>query len=980
MTRRTLARPQRVAAFAIACALLAWAPRSVTAGSDPTLEWRTLSTAHFEIHHSRGYEQLARRLARVAEEAHRDLVPIFGVEPSERTHVLLSDFIDAANGSATVLPYNQIEVLAFPPEADSEIGVEEDWVRALFFHEYAHVLHMDQANGVPRAVNTVLGKTAVMNTAVPRWMLEGVATWIETKTTTGGRVGSPLFEMHLRSAALAGTLPALDQLTGDPLVWPYGTSRYLYGSYLMTELARAHGDAKVRAYMQATAGRIIPFGIQNLAREHFGETLSDAYERLRARIVDRARAIESGRRSAGLVIGDRVTSVGHRVASPVFSRTGSSIYYIRDDGHTRERVVERDLATGRERTLHDCFGGCERIVATPDGNSLVVTQGAPFRTYYWLRDLWRIPLGSTRSKPVRWTRGARVAEPDISPDGRSVCGVQTERGATRIACWDTADLERAAQREEPAPAPVIVRDGGGAELLATPRFAPDGRRLVYTSARRGRRDLGVIDLATGTHHALTRDKAIDLAPRVLADGRVLWASSRDGVFDLFVAPMPDDPTALMSSATRVTRVLGGAFDPSTSPDGRRAVYSGHVPNGYDLFVVDLPRAATADVLTAETPHVDYAPAPVEGREGPYDAVKSLAPRSWTPTWILAPDRLSRAGASLEGGDAVGHHGWRLAGDADTLTGYPAVSGVFVANRLWPTIGLTASYGRYDTRGVMEGRTRPYTQDALGGSAWIGLPFPRQRDRFDLQLSFAATRFRNVVLPRQRHDPGGVQPYPPGEGLVAGPSITLSYAWRERYHFSYTTERAHTFRLSKRLSHAAFGSDYLVDTYGWGTHHALPLAFHAALVFDYSGGYGRANASWGKLFSLGGIPARDLVEDLRLRRDVGGGFLRGFGPDAFSGDRYHLLNTELRVPAGALFRGLDTLPVYVERLLFVLFGDVGGAFEGGERIDRLRASSGAELRLSTQLGYGQYTVFRLGIARGFGPEGALVSYLVVGAPD
>jgi len=56
MTRRTLARPQRVAAFAIACALLAWAPRSVTAGSDPTLEWRTLSTAHFEIHHSRGYE------------------------------------------------------------------------------------------------------------------------------------------------------------------------------------------------------------------------------------------------------------------------------------------------------------------------------------------------------------------------------------------------------------------------------------------------------------------------------------------------------------------------------------------------------------------------------------------------------------------------------------------------------------------------------------------------------------------------------------------------------------------------------------------------------------------------------------------------------------------------------------------------------------------------------------------------------------
>src|SRR5262249_17687597 len=97
------------------------APRSAYAG-DPSLRWRTIQTEHVRIPFYQGEELAARALAVRAERAHRILAPLLGHVPTRPTHIVLSDEVDTANGSASVLPYNLIHLFASGPESESVLN------------------------------------------------------------------------------------------------------------------------------------------------------------------------------------------------------------------------------------------------------------------------------------------------------------------------------------------------------------------------------------------------------------------------------------------------------------------------------------------------------------------------------------------------------------------------------------------------------------------------------------------------------------------------------------------------------------------------------------------------------------------------------------------------------------------------------------------------------------------------------------------
>jgi hypothetical protein len=128
--------------------LLALAPALYAASEfPPSYRWRTITTDHFLIHFHQGEEELAAHAATIAESAHRRLVPMLGWEPRERTHLILTDNVDASNGETTTFPNNRIEVFVSAPGADpsSEIEYYDDWLNLVITHEYTHVLHLDQA-------------------------------------------------------------------------------------------------------------------------------------------------------------------------------------------------------------------------------------------------------------------------------------------------------------------------------------------------------------------------------------------------------------------------------------------------------------------------------------------------------------------------------------------------------------------------------------------------------------------------------------------------------------------------------------------------------------------------------------------------------------------------------------------------------------------------------------------------------------------
>ena len=156
------------------CLLWCLSPGTAAANSRD-LKWKTLQTPHFQIHFYSGSEAAAERAAMVLERAHQRLAVGLGHDPRIRTHVVMTDGTDSANGRATVFSFPRIDANVTAPDSLSVLESYDDWLDILLTHEYTHVVHLDTVHGLPRVVNAivgfgVVGKVWSPNLIQPRWM------------------------------------------------------------------------------------------------------------------------------------------------------------------------------------------------------------------------------------------------------------------------------------------------------------------------------------------------------------------------------------------------------------------------------------------------------------------------------------------------------------------------------------------------------------------------------------------------------------------------------------------------------------------------------------------------------------------------------------------------------------------------------------------------------------------------------------------
>src|SRR5215472_15920194 len=128
---------------------------------DPALRFRTLSTDHFIIYFHQGELALATRLADIAESTWHTLEQQLAVTPPSRTHLVIADQTEFANGYATPVPYDTIVIYPVWPAGSEFIGNVDDWLRVAFTHEFTHIVHLDRSEGWARWVHGVLGRTTL---------------------------------------------------------------------------------------------------------------------------------------------------------------------------------------------------------------------------------------------------------------------------------------------------------------------------------------------------------------------------------------------------------------------------------------------------------------------------------------------------------------------------------------------------------------------------------------------------------------------------------------------------------------------------------------------------------------------------------------------------------------------------------------------------------------------------------------------------
>jgi hypothetical protein len=934
---------------------------------DPRLDWRTVRTEHFSVHYHEPLGMLARRVASVSEQAHRTLTRVLDYEPDSRTQIVLTDDSDAANGSATALPRNEIRLFASAPGDLSVLNDYDDWLTTLVTHEHTHILHLDNVGGIPAIINAIFGKIVSPNNAQPRWFIEGLATYEESKETSGGRLRSSMAEMYMRMDALEGRLLELDQLSHQVDRWPRGNTWYLYGARFVNYIAERHGHDALVAMTYEYGSATLPYGLNRVARRATGQSFVELYQGFLDHLRHKHRQTKQRVIRRGRIEGRRITHHGERARSPRFLDDERVVYFV-NDAQDVGRIRSLNAKTGKNSRKMVRVAGNAYMAEHPNGKHIYYSSVDTHRDIYRLYDLFR--YNRKTGERTRLTHGLRAREPDISPDGRKIVYTVNSAGTRHLMIAPIDAVEESRR--------VLVRSKRF-EQIYTPRFSPSGEHVAFSEWRDGGyRDIRVVDLESGDVRNITKDRALDTGPTWSPDGKWLYFSSdRTGIANIYAYHRAT------GKLHQVTNVVGGAYHPAISPDGDRLVYLGYTSRGFDLYSMSLDprRFLDAPAYTGDRPEPSETDSTLPLDSEPYRPVYTLAPQAWQLD--LSSGAFGRQlGIRVHGEDMVRRHVY------DAEVRIPFERGDVNTNLNWTYRRLPVPIHLRFTRRIaprgglrVGGEQQRWIEEAIGGEVGISYRFPRSFHSESIRLSYALTHIGKGEPFGGKLDPNDPPPVLPERGWLARLRAGWSYSdlQRQVFDISPTGGRAASINLS--IADPLIGSDFRSVSLSWSLAQFIenPFVEHHVLAVRYGGGISGGDLGRRGVFSVGGFPDVPLTEALIDDVVLGGVQLRGYPPFSRSGTQFHLLQAEYRFPVWRPMSGVQTLPVYIKRMHASVFVDYGDAFFGKFDLDTFRVGTGAELLTDFTLGYFINLTLRTGFAWGFHENGGAQYYVNIGVP-
>lgn len=872
------------------------------------------------------------------------------------------------NGYATPFPTNRIVLYAHPSSDDEALRNYADWNELVITHELTHIFHLDRVRGIWAAGQAIFGRNPLLfpNSYEPSWVTEGLAVYYESRLTGTGRLESGSHLMTARAAALTREVPHLDQLSRGTSRYPGGSVVYVYGSLLFDYLSRTTDPRYIRKFIEKSSASLVPFFGNVNAKLAFGESFETAWRQWRDSLLANlpARMDPPGWRE--------LTVAGQTAFFPRWSGD-SVIYYAGSKGKEVPALYSVDLS-GRERNLGRRNGVDVNVPSA--GGVILFTQPELTTPYEERVDLW-LQRGD---RQLQLTRNARLHSIDVRRDG-GVVAIQNIPASTRLV-----------RVSKNGTSIRTLAEGSLDTQWSDPRWSPEGARIAAVRLHRGRSEIVILDSAGRELSTIAGSTAITASPVWSPDGRYIYFSSElSGASQLYTASLESQPEQIR----RLTSVVTGIFQPDISPDGRSVAAAIYRADGYHIGVFPVPEFSTLPV--ADTIRLSPRPGctdcfsrlpPAEiDRAAPHPAIESysafptILPRYWLPIFQSSADNGSGFGLETSGSDVIGRHaydvqllhntthgensGWlyyRYAGLGTPLIGFSASqsysrSAAFLGTAAtgFRRVGDFVERSRVASVQTAFARPRLRTYAAIA----IGAELERKANRFDLDTIIAGAP---TVFQKQRSYPAiylsgnWSNARRPALSISPEDGISFSSTLRQRWK---TGDRGY----SSESAEAAWSGYKSLDLPGFA-HHVL--AFHVVGAI--------ADNQAPDRFSAGGVSGSSLA----LITGYGGGGqrrefgVRGYPAGAEQGIRAIATTVEYRAPLSAPSRGFRYLPLFIDKVSAVAFGDAGraycpaSAFPGNacaaaDVVNPWMSSVGAELDLDTGIELDIPARLRLGVA-------------------
>ncbi|MBI3479361.1 MAG: PD40 domain-containing protein [Nitrosomonadales bacterium] len=935
----------------------------VYAKTDPSFSWRTLSSAHFLVHYHQGEEALAQRALAIAEDVHTRLVPRLKSQPHDRTHIVLVDARDDANGSATPLPYNLIKLYITQPFGESVFGAMnyDDWMRLLITHEYTHIVHLDMVNSLPAVLDSIFGNLYFPNMFEPVWLIEGLAVYEETELTGGGRNRSPAADMVLRMAMLENNFPPISHAANYTEKWPGGKVPYLFGGGFTAFIARKYGREKLADLSLDYSGRWWPFLVNGTARRVLGSDYDELWAEWKSELASRYEADKQKVLVQGLSVTRALTQRGDMTLAPAISPDGKQIaYYAQDeDEHPAIRLMNLDGSADR-KLLNNTASSAYSISWRADGKGFYYTRIERVRNTNLYNDIYYYDL--EQRKETRLSRKLRARDPFPSPDGSRLIFVTNRLGKTRLA---TMPLLPDAISNKAACAEDVGWLNAESELqFESPRYSPDGQKIVVGVRQPdGYKDIWILDNQGNKLAELMHDRAIDGGAVWSADGRSIYFSSdRSGIFNLYAYDLD------RKQISRVSNVLGGAFMPSVTRDGSMIAFANYTSQGFDIYAMDNRNIARQVVSEYRDPYpaMKYDEKPVDAEQNPYNPWPTLYPHLWLPNFGYSSYSGSLAGLFTLGADAIERHSYTLSalyGSAQQRTWYDFN---YRYDGLYPSLKMRA-------RDIDMGYANLLVQQAgfVARSGYVersrmlnaSLTFPLLKLDRQHALSLGYQR-KNVSALTSLPPWNGYDGAVPAQGVLASGRASYLFNNAKTYGYSISPEDGRNVEFGYEQMDHRFGSDFDLKKYSvdWHEYVDLPYQHHVLLLRGYAGkSTGEVIAQ--RAFQLGG----DMPGEMTISIDDNNVYLRGYPLNQYRGQNVGLASMEYRFPLQNIELGDGNRPFFFKRLHGAVFAEAGNAWDGAFDRKDVKRSVGAEARMDMTLSYFLPVTLRMGFFKALGDQ-------------
>lgn len=232
-----------------------------------------------EIHLAESMLPFAERIAETLEKEGKEIVEYFEWAPLSRVHFVLNPNPITANGFATPFPRNLIGLNNYPPLGQGPLVSNQNFIKGLVLHEFAHILHLDQTRGLLRGLRRIFGSVGKLGGVVPRWFSEGVAVWIESTYTEGGRLNHPLVEAETKRLFLDPEFCRTVDCLDDPGDYPGGQFPYWIGGFFLQHIEKE--KPKTISCLLKENSSQVPFFLASVFTKCTGKRLTDSFAEFR---------------------------------------------------------------------------------------------------------------------------------------------------------------------------------------------------------------------------------------------------------------------------------------------------------------------------------------------------------------------------------------------------------------------------------------------------------------------------------------------------------------------------------------------------------------------------------------------------------------------------------------------------------------------------------------------------------------------------